>query len=300
MTQHVQQGQDAAAAAAAPAAEENTAPGTAQPATAAGRRGRRWVPAAGRIGISVGSLVVVIAVWQLVGPHVNPIYVSYPSAIVQAFAATARGGHLWPAFVDTMKPMLLGYAGAVVLGIPVGLVLGRYRTAERILGMYVTAGYATPLVALVPLFVLWFGLDFTVKAWVVFVMAIFPVLINTWSGAKLVPRTLVEVARSFVARGPTIMMKIVVPSTLPYIMTGLRLGVGRAVIGVVIAEFYTAIGGLGGIIINAQQRFDTATMMVPILILLVLGVGLTALIGRLEAWVAPWQSALSGRDEDGS
>jgi len=266
----------------------------------AARRVRRWGLSLRSLGLGALSLAVVTAVWQLIGSHVNPIYVSYPSAIVQSFLNLVKNGSLWPAFADTMEPMLLGYVGGVVVGIPLGLLLGRYRVLERLIGMYVTAGYATPLVALVPLFVLWFGLNFTVKAWVVFVMATFPVVINTWVGAKNVPRTLVEVAQSFVAGGPAIMTKVVLPSTLPYIMTGLRLSIGRAVIGVVIAEFYTALSGLGGIIVNSQQRFDTATMMVAILILLALGVVLTSLVGYIESRVAPWQSALSGRDEDGA
>lgn len=277
-----------------------TSPDGAVPFESASARRRRPVRARNqRLAVSLGSLVVVVALWQLIGPHVNPIYVSYPSAIARAFGHMVNDGSLWPAFVATMKPMVLGYVGAVLVGVPLGLVLGRYRMVESVLGMYVTAGYATPMVALIPLFVLWFGLGFTVKVWVVFTMSIFPVVINTWAGAKLVPRTLIEVGKSFVAPGHTIMRKIIVPCTLPYIMTGLRLGVGRAVIAVIIAEFYTAIGGLGGIIINSQQQFDTASMMVPILILLALGIGLTGLIGYVEARLAPWQSALSGRDGGG-
>jgi len=228
--------------------------------------------------------------------RVNPLFMSYPTAIWDAFVRMVGDGTLGSAFIATIKPMFLGYIAAAVVGIPLGLILGRYRLMESVLGMYVTAGYATPLVALIPLFVLWFGLDFTVKVFVVFVMSIFPVIINTWAGAKMVPKTLVEVGKSFVASSPTIMRKIVVPATIPYIMTGLRLGVGRAVIAVIISEFFTAISGLGGVILNSQQRFDTASMMVPIIILLALGIGLTTAIGFLESKVAPWQTALSGRD----
>lgn len=250
-----------------------------------------------RILSKLGSLVVIALAWQAIGTQVNPLFVSYPTAIWNAFWRMVARGELWPAFIDTMKPMALGYVIAVLIGIPIGVLLGRYRFIESVGGMYVTAGYATPLVALIPLFVLWFGLGFAVKAFVVFVMSIFPVIINTWSGAKLVPKSLIEVGQSFVASSPTVLRKIVLPATIPYIMTGLRLGLGRAVIGVVIAEFFTAIGGLGGIIINSQQRFDTASMMVPILILLALGVGLTALLGYLESKVAPWQTAISGRED---
>lgn len=251
-----------------------------------------------RVTSKLGSLVVVALAWQLIGTQVNPLFVSYPTAIWNAFVRMVARDQLWPAFIDTMKPMALGYLIAILIGIPIGILLGRYRIVESVGGMYVTAGYATPLVALIPLFVLWFGLGFAVKAFVVLVMSVFPIIINTWSGAKLVPKSLIEVGKSFVASPPTVLRKIVLPATIPYIMTGLRLGLGRAVIGVVIAEFFTAIGGLGGIIINSQQRFDTASMMVPILILLALGVGLTAALGYLESKVAPWQTAISGREGD--
>lgn len=259
---------------------------------------RQLSPGTIRVTSKLGSLVVVALAWQLIGTQVNPLFVSYPTAIWNAFVRMVARDQLWPAFIDTMKPMALGYLIAILIGIPIGILLGRYRIVESVGGMYVTAGYATPLVALIPLFVLWFGLGFAVKAFVVLVMSVFPIIINTWSGAKLVPKSLIEVGESFVASPPTVLRKIVLPATIPYIMTGLRLGLGRAVIGVVIAEFFTAIGGLGGIIINSQQRFDTASMMVPILILLALGVGLTAALGYLESKVAPWQTAISGREGD--
>lgn len=280
------------------AAERDGAVTTATTSTSPTVSRRQLSPGTIRVTSKLGSLVVVALAWQLIGTQVNPLFVSYPTAIWNAFLRMVARDQLWPAFIDTMKPMALGYLIAILVGIPIGILLGRYRIIESVGGMYVTAGYATPLVALIPLFVLWFGLGFTVKAFVVLVMSVFPIIINTWSGAKLVPKSLIEVGKSFVAAPPTVLRKIVLPATIPYIMTGLRLGLGRAVIGVVIAEFFTAIGGLGGIIINSQQRFDTASMMVPILILLALGVGLTALLGYLESKVAPWQSAISGREQE--
>ena len=108
------------------------------------------------------------------------------------------------------------------------------------------------------------------------------------------PNTLIEVGRSFMASESTLMRKIVLPATVPHIMTGLRLGIGRAVIGIVIAEFFTAISGLGGLIINAGMRFDTAALFVPVVVLMALGIGLTRLVGWLEDVVAPWHRSVSG------
>src|SRR6266568_637311 len=136
---------------------------------------------------------------------------------------------------------------AVLVGVPLGLVIGRYRVLEAALGIYVTAGYAMPLVALVPLLILWLGLGFAVKAAVVFLMSVFPICINTWLGVTAVPKNLIEVGKSFVASDAVILRRIVLPATLPYIMAGVRLAVGRAVVAMVIAEFFTTISGLGAV-----------------------------------------------------
>lgn len=247
--------------------------------------------------ITAASILVVLAFWEITGRRMNPIFASYPSAIVRKFGVQTRSGLLPAALLDSFQPLLLGFCVAALIGIPVGLLVGRYRSADAALGVYVTAGYAMPLVALIPLFMLWFGLGFTVKVAIVVVMTVFPIVINTRAGVRAVPRSLTEVGKSFMASEPAIMRKIILPATVPHIMTGLRLGIGRAVIAIVIAEFFTAIGGLGGQIILAGQRFDTAGLFVPVTVLMVLGVGLTRLVGWLETKVAPWARA-DGADQD--
>jgi ABC-type nitrate/sulfonate/bicarbonate transport system permease component len=247
--------------------------------------------------ITIASLVVLLGAWEIFGRDINPVFGSYPSAIAEAFWQLARTGKLWAALLDSLRPFLLGYALAIVIGVPIGLVTGRFRTVEAAIGIYITAGYAMPLVALVPLLVLWLGLGFAVKVAVVFLMSVFPICINTWVGVTAVPKTLIEVGKSFVAPNSVILRRIVLPATLPYIMAGIRLAVGRAVVAMVIAEFFTSISGLGAIIITSANNFDTATMFVPIVILMVLAIGLTYLIGAVERRVAPWQAEIAGRDE---
>lgn len=238
--------------------------------------------------LSLASLAVLLIFWEIAGRQINPLFASYPSAIAEAGVELIGDGDLQSALLDSLKPMAIGYVLASLVAVPVGLLLGRYRSLKSLFGMYVTAGYAMPMVALIPLFILWFGLGEAVKIAVVFVMTIFPIIINTMAGVRAVPRPLVEVGRSFMASERELLVKIIVPSTLPYVMTGLRLGVGRAVIGIVVAEFFTALGGLGGLIVDAGTRFDTATLFVPVIILMAMGVGLTAFIGWLERRVAPW------------
>ena len=245
--------------------------------------------------ISVGCLLIF---WEIFGRRVNPVFGSYPSAIALAFWELARSGELWKALFESLQPFFAGYLLAIVFGVPLGLLIGRFRTAEAALGIYVTAGYAMPLVALVPLLILWLGLGFKVKVAVVFLMALFPICINTWLGVTAVPKSLIEVGKSFVASDAVILRRIMLPATLPYIMAGIRLAVGRAVVAMVIAEFFTTISGLGAIIINSANNFDTATMFVPIVVLMVLAIGLNSLIGWVEHKVAPWQAEISGRDRE--
>ena len=250
-----------------------------------------------RFLITLSSLVVLIGAWEVFGRDINPVFGSYPSAIAVAFGELVRSGQLGAALYESLRPFVVGYGLAIIVGVPLGLVIGRFRVVEAALGIYVTAGYAMPLVALVPLLILWLGLGFAVKAAVVFLMSLFPICINTWLGVTAVPKSLIEVGKSFVASDIVILRRIVLPATLPYIMAGIRLAVGRAVVAMVIAEFFTTISGLGAIIINSANNFDTATMFVPIVVLMVLAIGLNSLIGWVERRVAPWQAEIAGRNE---
>jgi NitT/TauT family transport system permease protein len=242
------------------------------------------------------SVIIFFALWEIFGRDINPVFGSYPSAIVVAFFGLLQDGTLIPAFLESLQSFCAGYILSIVVGVPLGLVIGRFRTAEAALGIFVTAGYAMPLVALVPLLVLWFGLGLKVKIAVVFLMSVFPVCINTWVGVASVPRSLIDVGKSFVTPQHVILRRIIFPATLPYIMAGIRLAIGKAVVAMIIAEFFTALSGLGAIIINSANNFDTATMFVPVILLMVMATGLTGLIGMIERRVAPWQSEISGRD----
>lgn len=248
--------------------------------------------------VTMASLVILLVAWEFFGRKMNPIFASYPTEIANAFVEQVQDGTLPTAFVDSLQPLMLGYLIAAAIGIPLGLLLGRYRSVEAALGIYVTGGYAMPMVAFIPLLILWFGLGFSVKVAVVVAMTIFPIVISTWAGVNAVPKSLIEVGKSFMAGEAALMRKIILPATVPHIMTGLRLGIGRAVIGIVIAEFFTSIGGLGGLIINAGQRFDTSALFVPVIVLMVLGVGLTRGVGWLESRVAPWHAGVSGGKDD--
>ena len=269
--------------------KDGAAPPQAEPAER--RPLPRWV-------VTLISLCVALLLWEIFGRRVNPIFGSYPSAIAEAFWQLLVTGELGRALYESLRPFVVGYGLAILIGVPLGLLIGRFRVAEASHGIYITAGYAMPLVALVPLLILWLGLGFAVKVSVILLMSLFPICINTWLGVTAVPKTLIEVGKSFVASDLVILRRIVLPATLPYIMAGIRLAVGRAVVGMVIAEFFTTISGLGAVIINSANNFDTATMFVPIIILMVMAIGLNWLIGFVEHKVAPWQAEIAGRDRE--
>jgi NitT/TauT family transport system permease protein len=246
--------------------------------------------------VTVATIGSLLLLWELFGRGVNPVFGSYPSAIAAAGWEMLLSGELGSALLESIKPFIVGFALAAVLGVPLGLLLGRFRLFEAAFGLLVTGGYAMPLVALVPVLVLWLGLGFAVKAAVIFLMCMFPIAINTWLGVKVVPKTLIEVGQAFVTPSSVVLRRIVLPATLPYVMAGLKLAVGRGVVAMVIAEFFTAISGLGGIIINAANNFDTARMFVPIVVLMVLATLLNTLVGFIERRVAPWQVEMAARN----
>lgn len=245
--------------------------------------------------ITTASVIFVLGAWELFGRDVNPVLGSHPTAIIAAAWHLAQSGSLFTALGQSLQAFVLGYVLAVIVGIPLGLLIGRFRFLESAIGIYIIGGYAMPLIALVPFLVLWFGLGLLVKVAVVFLMSVFPVCINTWLGVRNVPNSLIEVGKSLVASDAVILRRIILPATFPYIVAGIKLAVGRAVVAMVIAEFFTAISGLGGIIINSANSFDTATMFVPVFILMIMATLLNGAVGWIEKRVAPWQSELSGR-----
>jgi NitT/TauT family transport system permease protein len=184
----------------------------------------------------------------------------------------------------------VGFFTASFIGIVVGLLIGRYRFVDAATDWLVNAMYATPLIAIIPLVILWFGLGDSAKLFIVTILAVFPVLINTASGVRNIPRSLIDVGTAFAANERQVFMKIIIPAVIPFIMTGLRLGIGRAIIGMVAAEFFTAITGLGALIVKYGNQYDTASMFVPILILMLLGVALTSLVRKFEEMFAPWRA----------
>lgn len=237
------------------------------------------------------SVVTVLGSWEILGRRVDPLFMSYPSAISVAAYDMIMSGELMRALMASLSTLIYAFTIASILGILIGLAIGRYKLVDVSTDWLVNALYTTPQVAIIPLVILWFGLGGNAKIFIVSVSTIFPVLINTTAGVRNVPAQLIETGVAFAANERQIFTKVIVPSALPYVMTGLRLGLGRAIIGMVVAEFFTAITGLGAIIVKYGNQYDTASMFVPIFVLMFLGVSLSALLKRAEQWIAPWKEA---------
>jgi ABC-type nitrate/sulfonate/bicarbonate transport system permease component len=235
------------------------------------------------------SMVTVLGAWEFLGRRVDPLFMSYPTAIAEAAVGMIKSGELTSALISSLSTLVYAFTVASVIGIGLGLLIGRYKTFNAATDWLVNALYTTPQVAIIPLVILWLGLGYSAKIFIVTVSAVFPILINTTAGVRNVPSPLIDVGLAFAASERQIFSKLIVPSALPYVMTGLRLGLGRAIIGMVVAEFFTAITGLGAIIVKYGNQFDTASMFVPIFLLMFLGAVLSAMLRRAESWIAPWK-----------
>ena len=253
------------------------------------RRERAWSLNDHPNVIRASSVVIFLAVWEIFGRRSDPILFTYPTAIGAAFWQLVVSGELIKQLAGSMSALVVGFAASLILGVILGLLMGRSRVAEAIVEPHINALYATPQVALTPLLMMWFGLGFTVKVAVIFLFAFFPILINTAIGAKNVSASLVEIARAYLAPSHQILFKVICPAALPFVMAGVRIAIGRAVVGMIIAELFTAITGLGAMLSLYGNIFETAKMFVVIIVLALLGLGLIYATQALERRLANWK-----------
>jgi sulfonate transport system permease protein len=237
------------------------------------------------------SLVFVLLVWEFYGRRVNPILFTYPSAIARAFVSLVASGELQSYMKESL--LVLAYASvlSVLAGVFLGVIMGRFSIVEWAADIYVNALYSTPMVAVVPLIVLWFGFKVPAKVIIVFLFMVFPVLLNTYEGVKNVDRNLQEVARSFCSSESQLWRHLIIPSAIPFIVAGVRLAIGRGLVGMIVAEFYTSVTGLGYMIVRYANALETDKLFVPIVVVMILGVGLLSLAKWVEGRIAPWRNS---------
>lgn len=243
------------------------------------------------VAIRLVSLATVLGFWQVFGAKVDAALFTTPLAIFQAAIVMVGSGELWAYLAPSLVVLAIGLSLAAVIGIVIGLMLARFWVVDVAMGVYITFLYSIPSVALVPLIVLWAGFDITAKVVILFMFAFFPMVINTYQGVKNVDHKLLEVGRSFRCSEWQLWKNIILPGALPFIVTGLRLAVGRGLIGMVLADLYTAISGIGYLIVRTASTYQVDKMFVPIVTLGLIGVSLTAILRLVELKVAPWTAA---------
>ncbi len=231
---------------------------------------------------------VLLVSWQIVGQS-NPLFTSYPTAVAAAAWEQITSGTLFTAIGQSFQILAMGLVLGVVVGVVGGLLIGRYALVASSVEWIMSALNATPLLAIIPLVIVWFGLGVESKVITVFMLTVFSMLFNTAAGVHEVDQHVLDVSRAYMASEGQVFRKIILPSAVPFIMTGLRISIGRALIGTVAAEFFTGISGLGGRIQTYGAAYQTDSMLVPVLTLMLIGVALTGVARWLEKIAAPWR-----------
>jgi NitT/TauT family transport system permease protein len=241
--------------------------------------------------VGSAAVAVFVTIWQLVAFRrvVPELFLPGPIDIAGAFASYIAKGSIWPDMWISGQELLLGFALSIVVGLPLGILMGWYRHLNQALDPFVTFFYSIPRVALTPLLIIWFGIGLNSKIAVVFLGAIFAILINTAAGVKSIDPALIKAARSFGASDAQLFRTVVVPGSVPFILTGVRLGLGHALTGVVVGELIAAQAGVGRMIAIAGATFQTSQVFVGLVIVATTGVLLTFVISRIEQRFQSWK-----------
>ncbi len=244
------------------------------------------------VAISVVSVIVGIVLWQIIGEYFvgNSLFLATPLQTISGIREMWTSGGLQEDLIVSGQEALYGFLIGSAAGIFIGTIIAKNRAAKRVLTPYISGFYATPIIALAPILILWFGLGIWSKVLVVISLVIFPQIINTEAGIRTTDETLRDVARSYGGSTIQIFRKVELWWALPYILAGLRLGIGRALIGVVVGELFGAKAGLGLAIFNAQSEFNMPQLFAGVAIFAVSGIFFTYLLTVLERALTPWAS----------
>jgi NitT/TauT family transport system permease protein len=240
--------------------------------------------------LGIASFAVILLAWESVVRlgWVNPFFVSQPSAVAASLSRAARSGELGHNLAVSFREFAIGYGLSVVVGILAGALAGRFRTVEYALDPFLWFLYSAPLIAFYPIFVLWFGLGVPTVIALTFLLSVPQIAASTLNGIQNVNPGLIRAARSLGASEGDLLWKVVLPASVPVIVAGLRLGIGRALMGVVVGELFGATAGLGYSISYYGALLKTTDMIASLVVIVVLGVlctqGLSALEARFDSW----------------
>ncbi len=237
------------------------------------------------------SLITLGAAWEIAGRTGNARLLPPISKVLSAWFDLLVSGQLFQALGVSLQALTIGFVLSVLFGVPLGLLMGRYRRLEAFLDIYMTALLTVPMISFIPFLVIAFGLGLHSRVWIVFLFAFVIIAINTTAGVRNVDPTLTEMAKSFGAKESELFLKIILPAALPMIMAGIRLGMGRAVLGMVTSEMILAVVGFGAMLMTFSASFNSAALFATILTIVLLAVALLALIQNLDRRLTPWRAA---------
>jgi len=239
--------------------------------------------------VRLGAIAVVLGVWELFGPTLNKLILRPPSDIFRAFFELIANGELQDAMGQSFRELFGGLAVALAVGLVLGVASGRWRFVYNAIDPLVSALYSVPSVALVPLIAVAFrSVGDAPRIATVALFAVFPILINTQQGVRNVDRQLLEVARSFNTSERRLWTDVILPSAMPYVLAGVRLAIGRGLIGMIVAEFFIGLVGLGYLIISYENVFRIDRMFVPVIVVATMGILMMGFVQWLEGRIAPW------------
>ena len=252
---------------------------------------QRWLRRNEPLLIGVAAVVLFFVVWHVVAVLrlYPPLILPGPLDVLQAFRELAEQEDMPLNVAVSAREFIFGYGLAALTAIPLGLLLGWYPRARYALDPFITFFYATPRIVLIPLFIIWFGIGVESKIAVVFLGAFFAIVINTTAGIRNLDASLLRVARSFGAKDLHIFRTIALPGSVPFILTGLRLGIGHALIGVVVGEQVAAQFGIGKIMFIAGSTFQTSKVFAGLFVIAAAGMLLTYALQRLERHFDAWR-----------
>jgi ABC-type nitrate/sulfonate/bicarbonate transport system permease component len=236
------------------------------------------------------GIAIFLALWELLPALglVRPLFTSSPSRVLVAAKWLIANG-LWNDIIISGTEFGIGFILAVLVAVPSGVLLGWYRGLHAFFDPLITMCYVTPRVALFPLLILWLGIGLTSKIAVIFLGAVFPILINVIAGMRTIDQTLLMCARSFGATKRQIFTTLALPSSIPFTLAGLRIGLGRALVGMVVGEMVASTGGVGHMMSTAGQTFQTDKVFVGIILIAAFGYALTAILNKLERRFECWR-----------
>jgi NitT/TauT family transport system permease protein len=228
---------------------------------------------------------------------IRPLFISSPSGVMSAsWTMFFETGEIWPHIAQSGQQVLVGLLAAIAIGVPLGLIAGRYKPISWVLDPFLAALNATPQVAFLPLLVMWVGAGFTLRALIIFLLCVIPITMNALAAVRTVDARLLRVARSFNASEARVFRTIIVPSALPFLISGLRLAIGRSMIGVVVGELFGSAVGIGIMINMAGATFDTDKMFVGVLVIVVAGLIFSEVLRSIEKRLEVWRPAVGNNE----